>query len=109
MTTIVGPELTDDEAQILFGELAAVRKHADDWKNVGRKWWTFWTVVYFSCGILSVVASGIAGISGVAGDNATLAGWLAGVGAVLAAVVTFTRADKRRVAHLDGLYAYDRS
>lgn len=99
--------LTDEEVQSLLAELEEVKATTQEWEQHHARWRVFWTLVYNTLGIFSVIAAGAAGISGLAADNAKLAGWLGGVGALLTAVVAFTRADKKRVAHNNAVDSYE--
>lgn len=107
MATNSDTTLTENEANEFEQELKRVRDKASSEKRHHERWRFFWTAVYYTFGISAVVVTALAGVSGIAKDNAELAGWLAAVGAVLMAVVTFFGADKKRAAHEQQVVAYD--
>jgi len=98
--------LTDAEVQEFEEQLMSATGSATREIRHHARWRFFWTAVYYVFGISAVVVTALAGVSGIAKDNAELAGWLAAAGAVLTAVVTFFGADKKRAAHEQQVVAY---
>ena len=102
-TSVTDTALTDEERGAFVANLTEIDQEiANALKHHGN-WRGFWTTTMYGLGLPSVVIGAVAAYGGIIEDNATLAGVLALVAAVLTAIIGFLAPGEKRAGHIEAL------